>query len=167
VDGAACISSTDTWDEQTTRKALVAEGFEVVSIKVVDTCERVKVEHGPWGPPGRLDVKVISTADKVKLSEHLVDGKFTVIDFTAPWCGPCHVLARELATYMGQHDDMAVRVINLDSRTARGSFDLPVARQHLSFVVALPYIRVYSPKGKRLYEGGELAEALKIIEGER
>ena len=51
----------------------------------------------PWGDTDGLDVQVISHGEAVELEDHLVQGKFTVIDVGASWCAPCHDAAHRPA----------------------------------------------------------------------
>lgn len=80
--------------------------------------------------------------DSVDLAAHRVTGKVTVFDFYADWCLPCKDLDRQLQDLMLSRPDLAVRRIDV------GSFDSPVARQHLAEIEELPFVMVFSPEGQ-------------------
>lgn len=77
-----------------------------------------------------------------------VPGKVTVIDFHAPWCGPCQVLDAELRTISEEHpDDLAIRrldVVDEDSEAWR-AYLAPGGH-------SLPHLRVFGRDGTPLWE---------------
>jgi thiol-disulfide isomerase/thioredoxin len=72
-----------------------------------------------------------------------VPGKYTVFDLYADWCGPCRLVDARLREILATRKDVAVRKLNVVD------FDSPLARQMGAGFEALPYVVVYSPKGKR------------------
>lgn len=92
-----------------------------------------------------LDVVWINKAGAdVDPLEHLVAGKFTVVDFFAEWCGPCKDVDRALIDIMKARPDVAVRKIDVLE------WDSPVAKARLAKVSALPYTLVFDPDGRRV-----------------
>lgn len=164
---SACVVAAEV-DEPTLIAALSGAGFTATSVRTIEACPSTATRRpSAWQEAVGLDVHTISTGARVKLADHLPADRFTIIDFSAPWCGPCHVLAKELTAWLRTHEGVSVRVIDLDAPTASASFDLPVARQLLAFAPGLPHLLVFAPGGKRLYEGGVLDEALAAIEAAR
>ena len=111
-----------------------------------------------------LDIKVASTGEAFVLREHLARGKYTVVDFWAEWCGPCHVLTPKIEHLVNDRSNVALRTIDLQS------WESPAAKQATEeFKLAgLPYVRVYGPDGKFIGEVvGNDIEKIKRLIGER
>jgi thioredoxin 1 len=97
------------------------------------------VEDPPTGEhPSKIDLVRGNT--EVKLEDHLVHGKVTVVDFYADWCGPCRKLSPHLEDMAAHDPEIALVKINiLDWRS-------PVAKQF--GITAIPRVQVYGPWGK-------------------
>ncbi len=90
-----------------------------------------------------MNVQVISKkGEDIELKKYLVPGKVTVFDFYAVWCGPCREVDREMYRLLLKRNDIALQKINVVD------WKRPVARHYLTNVKALPYVIVYSRKGK-------------------
>ena len=166
----ACLELAGTIDEDDLATRLKDDtGYVVTGVVGAERCPRDlrPSKTDPWADSGELDAQVISTGDKVKLSSILVAEKFTIVDFGAPWCGPCLVSAAAFKSYLGDNADVAVRAIWLGGDAPAESFALPVAMQHLQFVAGLPWFIVYSPAGKAIYKGQDHDEALAAIGNSR
>jgi thiol-disulfide isomerase/thioredoxin len=109
--------------------------------------------HGQDEPAG--DVQVVARGGEVALAEHLVAGKFTLIDFYADWCPNCRRLNPIVEEIAARTPALAVRKINVLS------WDSPVARQH--GVTALPRLLLYDPQGELIAEGEGVLPALRRI----
>ncbi|MCB9742974.1 MAG: thioredoxin family protein [Alphaproteobacteria bacterium] len=120
----------------------------------------------PWAGAEHLDVVEISRGEAVTLEEHLAAGKFTIVDFGAAWCSPCHDAAQDLKLYLSRVEDVAVRVVTLPEDPAR-TMDAPVVAQHLGARPRIPTLVVYDPDGERIYKGHSVERAVKLIERRR
>mgnify|MGYP001087446580 CR=1 FL=1 len=97
------------------------------------------VEHDP-----ETDTVLISRGEEVVLSEHIVPGKVTVVDFYADWCGPCRRVAVVMNAIMAERDDVAFRKIDIVD------WDTPVVKQHMKEVSRLPYTIVFDQAGNEV-----------------
>ncbi len=134
--------------------------FIVTEKKVVDGCPQ-EVIH-PWSDV-KGDFETISKGERVSIKKHLVKGKYTIIDFGAVWCGPCHEVASRIKPMLEQREDIAVRAIELPDNQ-QTAFDAPVVFQHLSQAEGLPYMILFDKRGKKQYEGNDVDELLRYIE---
>ena len=104
--------------------------------------------RGSYAPPvdhdEASDTVIISRGEEVTLSDHLVEGKVTVVDFYADWCGPCRRVAIIMNAIMSDRDDVALRKIDIVD------WDTPVAQQHMREVSQLPFTIVFDKAGKEV-----------------
>ncbi len=169
LDGRACVALSGPADLAAIRAVLAPGGYTASAIEPVAACPAglAPTRADPWANAAGLDVVVVSRGEEVDLAATLAKSKFTVVDFAASWCGPCYPAAEKLAAYLRAHPDTAVRAVVLEGADARVSFALPVVAQHLRWAEGLPYLRVYSPNGKPIYEGSDVDAALATIERRR
>ena len=170
VEQAACGALTGDLDASAVTAAIATTGYALVSIEAVERCPealRGKAQE-PWDKhsPG-LDVTTISHGEEVDLSAHLVAGKYTIFDFGASWCGPCHEIAEQLAGYMGGHADVAVRVIELGGEDPSASYAQPAVAQHLANAPGLPWLVVMDPAGRVLKKTPSAEKAIAAIDRHR
>ena len=167
-EGSACSILDGALDESAVNATLVDLGYTVKNISTVETCETASAKFpANWADRETLDVVVISRGDEVELSAHAAAGKFTIYDFGAPWCAPCHVAEKMLKDYLREHNDVAVRADVLDSQNPKDSFSMPAAHQHLQSAPGLPYFVVVNAKGKTVFKGSDVAKVLKKIDKKR
>lgn len=165
----ACAELTGALDTPAITATIAELGYTVIAQDLLESCPDIADTGAPgnWGETSGVDARIISTGNEVDFEASLVPDKFTVFDFGANWCAPCHAAEKLLKAYMGDHPDVAVRAIVLEGKTPKNSFAHPVVHQHLSGAAGLPYFVVYSPEGKRIYRGVNLPKALKKIDKKR
>jgi copper chaperone CopZ len=164
----ACAEVNTAVDKDAVIRVIEELGYTVSTLDVTEKCDLPAVEAPQnWADKSGLDVQIISRGETVKLHDHRAGDKFTVYDFGAPWCSPCHGAEVLMKQYMSDHADVAVRAIVLGGSDARTSFALPVAKQHLSSAPGIPYFVVVAPNGKTIYRGVDLPKALKQIDKRR
>jgi copper chaperone CopZ len=167
---AACLELTGDTSLAAINAAVASIDYRVTDTRTVDLCPAslpLKSRKEAWEGIENLDVQIISRGESVELPAHRTDGKFTVFDFGAPWCGPCTLAAKRLKAYLSAHPDTAVRAIVLDAPNPETSFAMPAAQQYLEWSGGLPYFEVYSPSGKRIYKGNNVGKAMASIDKAR
>jgi thiol-disulfide isomerase/thioredoxin len=169
TDGRACVTSTVAVRPEGVKAALTAAGYSATTLEAVDQCPAgLSAPAGdPWTGIDDLDAKVISRGEVADLAAFAAAGKFTVYDFGADWCAPCHTTAATLQAYLRTHEDVAVRAVLLGGTDAKSSFAAPIVKQHLQFAAGLPHLIVRSAAGKTVYEGSDIAAALAAIDKKR
>jgi len=170
LQGQACIEAVSDVDFVTISARLKLASLELAGHEAVSECPeglRGKLPD-PWDQHGKgLDVAIVSRGEEVDLEAQLVADKYTIIDFGAPWCAPCHSAAEQLAAYLREHSDVAVRAISLDGQEPTESYQQPVVAQHLKYVKGVPWFMVYAPDGRVLHKSMEVAKAMKAIDKHR
>jgi len=167
-EGMACASLDGVLDKEAVSAAMADLGYTAKAMSITDNCETGDTKFPQnWAEIEGLNVLVISNGDEVELSDHAAAGKFTIYDFGAPWCAPCHVAEKMLKDYLRDHDDVAVRAIILDSQNPKDSFNLPAAHQHLRSAPGLPYFVAVNAQGKAIFKGSDVARLLKKIDKKR
>ena len=91
----------------------------------------------------RADIKVASHGEAFDVRKNLARGKYTIFDFWAEWCGPCHLLTPKIERLVLEHENVALRTIDLKQ------WDSPAGKQATKEfkLPGLPYVRVYGPDG--------------------
>ena len=165
---SACLETTRDISSEYLIVSVSTESYTLGEVTPVDACtlKPTVSPRDPWANTEGVDAQIISDGFKFDLDAHRVPDKFTIFDFGASWCGPCHVAANRLRELLPQTPDLAVRAISL-GHDAKTSFDYPVVKQHMAFAKGLPWFIVLSPQGKKIYEGDDLDAVLKAIDRKR
>jgi len=165
---SACIEATRPITDAEISAVLAAGNYQLKSTESIDACPTPTAEaiQDPWADTTGIDAQIISHGERVSLRDHRPEGKFTVFDFGAPWCGPCHEAAAQLRTELAAQPDLAVRAISLGDDPYE-SFKLPAAIQHLSGAAGIPWFIVFPPSGRSIYAGDDLDAALAAIAAQR
>ncbi len=170
LQGKACIEADDNFDAAIVSAALTAVEYKMTAHLSVEACPdglTGKLPE-PWEEHSQgLRVKTVSQGEEIDLTAQIVDGSYTIIDFGAPWCGPCHEAAEQLAAYLKEHADVAVRAINLAGQEPAESYQQPIVAQHLQYVKGVPWFIIHAPGGKVLYKGMEVSKVMKAIDKHR
>ena len=169
LEKAACIEGSSL-SESAVKSAVEGAGFVFGGVEAVDRCPQGLrgTLPAPWDDRSAgLDVVTISHGEQVDPVEHLAANKYTIVDFGAPWCAPCHEAAERLAGYLRAHEDVAVRVVDLVGETVEASYALPVVAQHLQYVDGIPWFVVYRPDGKVLMRDRKLDRVFAAIDKHR
>jgi len=168
--GQACVELSGPLDKSALEVAITDLGYTLEEIETIETCKDSPGANGPpsnWAETDGLDVVVISRGERVDLTAHRAAGKFTIYDFGAPWCAPCHATEKLLKVYLRDHPDTAVRAIVLDDPDPKVSYAMPVVSQHLSMAPGLPHFIVVDPAGRTVFTGSEVDKLLNKVDRKR
>lgn len=167
-EGALCLSLARPAAEALPQitAALAAVAVPVLRTAPADACP-TPGPTDPWGGPVAGDFERIPSSKPFSIKSALVPGKATILDFGAAWCAPCHTVAGRLKAALGADPALAVRAVVLEGADATASFATPVAKQHLSEVPGLPWMMVFSPRGRLVYAGEDPDKALAAAAGAR
>jgi copper chaperone CopZ len=154
----ATVDVPADFDRERLRTAISNAGFDAI----FPGEKRKEMEALPAELVKTLDIVAYDGRKAVDVAALTADGKVTVIDFYADWCGPCRVLETRLQRYMLAHSGLALRRVNI------GKWDNAAAKQATKEfrAEALPYVRLYDAKGQFVtaVTGGMWDEVLAAIE---
>jgi thiol-disulfide isomerase/thioredoxin len=103
--------------------------------------------------PTASQIRIISNqGERVDLASLLPDGKVTIVDFFAPWCGPCRQISPVLEKMA--HDDPAIALVKIDIV----NWGTPVATQF--GLNAIPNMRVFDRNKHQVGEASSSVDAV-------
>lgn len=107
-----------------------------------------------------LDITTIHGGKPLSFPAHLAEGKLTIFDFYADWCGPCRLYSPKLERLLVDHENIALRkvdVVDWDSGLAK---QLTKAYK----IPALPFTLIFNDEGELVgrVEGNNI-DAVKAI----
>ena len=151
----ARVESSRLIDEPELRAALAAFGLEArfpgdAVVKPLTPEERAG-----------LDIKVAARGTAFDIRKNLAPGKYTIFDFWAEWCGPCHVLTPKIERLVQQNGNVALRTIDIVQWESAAGIQ---ATKEFK-VPGLPYVRVYGPDGKFVGEvaGNDIDKIVALV----
>ena len=128
----------EEWSPERLAETVTGFGYAAVA-------ESGKGSYRPFPEyPEGADVVWIADSGQPIPEERAVPGKWTVVDFYAPWCGPCRKVDDFLVGELEAGASFAVRKVNVVD------WDSPVMQQLGSALSTLPTVEVYDPTGKRV-----------------
>ena len=150
------IAYTDgTVSQQEIKNAISAKNFEALfeNEKLIPPLSDEELKG--------LDINTIPGGKKIKFREHLVEGKMTLFDFYADWCGPCRLFSPKLEHLVKDNPHVALRKVDIvDWKSALANqltkdYQLP----------ALPFTLIFDDKGNLLakIEGNNVEKVEEII----
>ena len=96
----------------------------------------------------------IAQGQTITLSDHLVKGKITIVDFTSDYCPPCRAIAPKLDELHRRRDDLAVVKVDINRPDVRRiDWQSPVAQQFA--LRSVPHFKIFDGEGKLIAEGNE------------
>jgi len=109
-----------------------------------------------------LDIVVVKGGSKIKFKDHLAEGKITIFDFYADWCGPCRVFSPKVERYIKDNPNVSLRKVDIVTWKSELSKQLTKDYQ----MPALPFILIFNDKSKLLgkVEGNRMEEVESIIQ---
>jgi thioredoxin 1 len=75
---------------------------------------RLKFTDEAWNRKGRQLAVLIDVSDATFETEVLESETAVLVDFWAPWCGPCRVVSPILEEINAERDDLRVVKLNVD-----------------------------------------------------
>lgn len=117
-----------------------------------------------YNKDGFQDVNQNAPGESVDVKKSLVYGKYTVIDFTSEYCGPCMQLRPYLMELSKNRSDIAVRSFDINRLGVEGiDWQSPLARKYR--ISSIPFLQIYDASGHLIADGsGAKAQVLKAIE---
>ena len=108
-----------------------------------------------------LDIKTIKGGNKIKFTDHLVQGKIAIFNFYADWCSPCKVFSPKVERLLLEQNMLALRKVDVVDWKSNLAKQL-TKKYKLPF---LPFTLIFDDKGNLLgkVEGNNIEKVKKII----
>jgi thioredoxin 1 len=86
------------------------------------------------------------------LSKVISRGKFTLVDFWSPYCGPCLKMAPYMESLAARRSDLKVVKLNINRAGVQGiDWKSPLARQYN--IRSVPFLVIFDKQGRKIAEG--------------
>ena len=101
-----------------------------------------------------VEINESNPGQPIDFAPQLVSGKYTIIDYYSPYCGPCMRLRPSLQYLTVARNDVAVRSININRPGVRGiDWDSPIIKA--TGIQSLPHLIIFDPNKHQVSEGRE------------
>lgn len=99
----------------------------------------------------------VAFGQEIAVTDYVVKGKTTIVDFTSKFCPPCERISPMLDKLHAERADVAVVKVDINRPDVRGiDWKSPVASQYK--LRSIPHFKIYGPDGKLKAEGDEAYE---------
>lgn len=99
----------------------------------------------------------VSHGAEVQITDYLVKGKTTIVDFTSNYCPPCRAISPRLDELHKSRDDIAVVKVDINRPDVKGiDWESPVVKQYS--IRSVPHFKVFDADGKLVAEGRQASE---------
>jgi thioredoxin 1 len=108
-----------------------------------------------------MPAPVLLSVDDAHFAAEVLESELPVlVDFTAPWCAPCRVMAPVLAELAAERDDLRIVQVDVDrEQVAAARYEVLSMPTFVLFRGGEPVLRLVGARpGRRLRQ--ELAEVL-------
>lgn len=94
----------------------------------------------------------VAFGQEIAVTDYVVKGKTTIVDFTSKFCPPCERISPMLDKLHAEREDVAVVKVDINRPDVRGiDWKSPVARQYE--LRSIPHFKIYGPDGSLTAEG--------------
>lgn len=100
--------------------------------------------------------------ERAELTQAIVFGRYTVVEFTSQNCPGCREMKSYLETLYMSRPDIVVRVYDIDRPGCEGiDWDSPLAKQHN--IHSVPGFIIFNEKGVKIADGPRASEQVKDV----
>lgn len=109
-----------------------------------------------------LDIEFIKGGEKLDFKAHLTNGKLTIFDFYAGWCGPCKLYSPKLERLVFENP-VRLSLKKVDVVDWKSELAKQLTKQYK--LPALPFTLIFDDKGKLIgrVEGNDIETVRKNI----
>ncbi len=111
---------------------------------------------------GYLEVNSEKPGEEINIKSSIVYGKYTIIDFSSPFCGPCQQLKPFLQQLHSKRPDIVVRAFDINREGSQGiDWQSPLAQQYN--LRSVPYFKIFNEKGVQIAEGRDATQQVIAV----
>jgi thiol-disulfide isomerase/thioredoxin len=132
--------------------ALVALASLNVSAKTASIIDRLSLAGSHQGANDFSYITIAEPGQRVNVTQAVVKGKYTIIDFQSKYCPDCLKMKPLLMNLAGVRPDIAVRLVDINRPGFKGiDWKSPVAAQYR--IHEIPEFKLFSPNGVLIGQG--------------